>query len=112
MRAIVLCNTCRRPDGETLIAHVKAEAEARGACDFEVVEQGCLWNCNRPCSVVFRDSARFSYVTGGHEATREQAVAILDWFAAHGASARGEVPFREWPQRMRGHFIARMPPWR
>jgi predicted metal-binding protein len=77
-----------------------------------VETQECLWNCTRPCSVVFRDFARFSYVTGSHEPTAAQAAAILDWFEAHGASDRGEVPFKHWPQRMRGHFIARMPPER
>ncbi len=72
--------------------------------------QACLWNCTRPCSVVFQDSERFSYVTGGHEPTAKQAEAILDWFALHGETAGGEVPFRSWPDRMRGHFIARIPP--
>ena len=33
-------------------------------------------------------------------------------FDAHGATERGEVPFREWPQLMKGHFIARIPPLR
>ena len=57
-----------------------------------------------------RDDERFSYVTGGHESTLAQAEAILTWFDAHGQTETGEVPFRSWPQAMRGHFIARMPP--
>ena len=59
--------------------------------------------------VVLRDGERFTYFTGDHEPTREQAEAILDWFALHGESETGEVPFRQWPDRMRGHFIARIP---
>jgi predicted metal-binding protein len=122
MRQIVMCTTCRhspeartgpdgRTGGETLIAHMR-EAIATRDLDVELETQACLWNCQRPCSVVLRDDRRFSYVTGGHEPSRAQAEAILDWFAAHGASSSGEVPFREWPQRMRGHFIARLPPVR
>ncbi|MFN0191254.1 MAG: DUF1636 family protein [Aestuariivirga sp.] len=120
MRSIVMCTTCRfspeareAPDGRTggqvLIAHVKDAIAARDA-DIEVVEQACLWNCNRPCSVIFRDDQRFTYVSGGHAPEREQAEAILDWFAMHGETPTGEVPFRQWPDRMRGHFIARIPP--
>ena len=75
-----------------------------------VQTQACLWNCKRHCSVILRDDQRFTYFTGDHEPTREQAEAILDWFAAHGETETGEVPFRLWPDRMRGHFIARIPP--
>lgn len=78
--------------------------------DVDVVEQVCLWNCTQSCSVVIRDSERFSYVTGRHVPTRAQAEAILSWYDSHGATTGGEVPFKEWPQAMRGHFIARMPP--
>jgi predicted metal-binding protein len=119
MRAIVLCTTCRhsaaektgpdgRTGGETLIAHMRAAIASRGL-DLAVETQACLWNCKRHCSVILRDDARFTYVTGDHEPTREQADAILDWFASHGETETGEVPFRQWPDRMRGHFIARMP---
>ena len=120
MREIVMCSTCRHSPaekvgpggltgGETLIAHMRA-AIAQRASDVGLQTQACLWNCKRHCSVILRDDARFTYFTGGHEPTRAQADAILDWFAAHGETATGEVPFRLWPDRMRGHFIARIPP--
>ena len=122
MRDIVMCSSCRHsatektgPDGRTggeiLIAHMRDVIAARGS-DVGLQTQACLWNCKRHCSVVLRDDQRFTYFTGGHEPTREQAEAILDWFTAHGDSATGEVPFRQWPDRMRGHFIARIPPVR
>ncbi len=121
MRAIVVCTTCRYsaaskfgPDGRTggqlLAEQVQLAANARDSVRVETQE--CLWNCTRPCSVVFRDENRFSYVTGSHEPSAEQAEAILEWFEAHGATEKGEVPFKQWPQRMRGHFIARIPPER
>ena len=119
MRDIVMCSTCKysaasktgpdgRTGGETLIAHMRDAVAARGA-KFNVVTQACLWNCQRHCSVVLRDDDRFTYFTGGHEPSREQAEAIVDWFTAHGETETGEVPFRQWPDRMRGHFIARIP---
>ena len=120
MRAIVMCTTCRhsatektgpdgRTGGEALIAHMRDAIAAR-RLELPVQTQACLWNCKRHCSVILRDSRRFTYFTGDHEPTREQADAILDWFEAHGQSETGEVPFRQWPDRMRGHFIARIPP--
>ena len=120
MREIVMCSTCRhsegekfgpdgRTGGEALIAHMRAAIAERGG-DVGVATQACLWNCKRHCSVILRDDARFTYFTGGHEPSREQAEAILDWFALHGATETGEVPFKQWPARMRGHFIARIPP--
>ena len=83
-----------------------------GRKDVVLAKQECLWNCTRPCSVVIQDEARFSYVTGGNTPDAEQAEAILQWFDLHGATGDGLVPFKQWPQKMRGHFIARVPPQR
>jgi predicted metal-binding protein len=81
-----------------------------GRTDVAVEGQACLWSCTRHCNVVMRDEARFSYVAGGFVPSREAAEAILAWFDMHGESERGEVPFRAWPDGMRGHFITRIPP--
>jgi predicted metal-binding protein len=121
MRNLVICSTCKfsaeakhapdgRTGGEILIAHMQEVLGEQGRDDVSIQTQICLWNCSRPCSVVMRDDERFSYVTGGNEPTRSQAEAILEWFDAHGKTDTGEVPFKQWPQAMRGHFIARMPP--
>jgi len=121
MRRLVICSTCKfsaeqklSPEGLTggqlLLAAMRDVLVAQGRADVVIEEQACLWNCTRPCSVVIQDDERFSYVTGGNSPDLEQAEAILTWFDLHGAGETGEVPFRQWPQKMRGHFIARMPP--
>jgi predicted metal-binding protein len=120
MRSIVLCTTCRysaaektapdgRTGGEMLIAHVRDALADGGRGDIAVETQACLWNCKRHCSVFLRDDERFSYFTGEHAPERTQAEAIIAWFDMHGATETGEVPFRQWPDPMRGHFIARVP---
>jgi predicted metal-binding protein len=119
MRRLVICSTCKfsneakfAPDGRTggqmMIEAVRQAAGTRE--DVVIEEQACLWNCTRPCSVVLQDDKRFSYVTGGNVPSAEQAEAILHWFDLHGGTEDGMVPFRQWPQLMRGHFIARIPP--
>ena len=121
MRRLVLCTTCKysaesklgpdgRTGGETLIAAMRTVLAKHERVDVDVIEQVCLWNCTRPCSVVMQDDERFSYITGGNTPDEEQAEAILQWFDAHGATQDGVVPFKQWPQKMRGHFIARIPP--
>jgi len=121
MRSLVFCTTCRYsteeregPEGltggEALARHMESVLRELGRKDILVERQACLWNCTRPCSVILRDTERFTYVTGSHVPERTQAEAILAWFDQHGATETGEVPFRAWPQAIRGHFIARIPP--
>ena len=116
MREIIICTTCRYsadaktgPDGQTGGEALLAEMRA-AAGDVRITPQVCLWNCTRHCSVLIRDTERFSYITGGFRPGTGAPDAILQWFAKHGETTMGEVPFREWPDGMRGHFIARIPP--
>jgi predicted metal-binding protein len=121
MRRIVFCTTCRHsqenregPDGltggETLARHMEAVLEERGRNDVGVARQVCLWSCTRYCNVLMQDERRYSYLAGGFKPDRAAAEAVLTWFDLHGATETGEVPFRTWPDAMRGHFIARFPP--
>jgi predicted metal-binding protein len=123
MRDLVLCNTCRFPDGRktddegrtggrAMIDCMRKVLDRSGRSDIAIVEHACLWNCTQGCSVVIRDSERFSFVTGRHAPTEQQAEAIIQWFDMHGATDSGDVSFRLWPDAMRGHFIARIPPVR
>ena len=121
MRRLVVCTTCNfsaeskpgpdgRTGGETLIAALQVVLQRQGRGDVVIEPQACLWNCTKPCSVAIQDDVRFSYITGGNTPDEEQAEAILQWFDAHGVTSDGQVPFKQWPQKMRGHFIARIPP--
>jgi predicted metal-binding protein len=69
----------------------------------------CLWNCQRSCSVHVRGPGRAGYVIGDLDPSPEMAEALLDWTALYAASPDGAVPFKTWPQRMRGHFVCRIP---
>jgi len=119
-RALIFCTTCKHdadnklgPDGltggETLARHAEALLAERGRDDIAVQRQECLWSCTRHCNVWLRDTEKFSYLAGGFSPERTSAEAIIDWFDLHGASEEGWVAFRQWPDGMRGHFIARLP---
>ena len=121
MRRLVICSTCKfsaesklapdgRTGGEMMFAAMERVLAKAGRNDVVLAKQECLWNCTRPCSVLIQDGARFSYITGGNTPDEEQAEAILQWFDLHGATQDGLVPFKQWPQKIRGHFIARVPP--
>ena len=123
MRSLVFCTTCRYsveqqtgPEGltggEMLARETESLLAERGRNDLHIARQACLWSCKRHCNVWFRDTERFSYIAGDFTPGRAAAEAILAWFDLHGASDDGIVPFRAWPDGVRGHFIARMPPER
>ena len=120
MRSFVFCTTCRLSGdqatdengvagGELLARQMEALLAEKGRTDIAVERQACLWSCKRHCNVWMRDPERFSYLTGDFRPDRESAESLLAWFDLHGQSNEGTVAFRQWPDGMRGHFIARMP---
>lgn len=117
-RKIIVCQTCKFTaesklddngvtGGEHLTKHLEDVLKDRD--DVEIQKQDCLWACSDHCNVVLSDSERFSYLAGRFEPKRDAAEAIVEWFDKHGESNTGQVPFRQWPDGMRGHFIARIP---
>jgi predicted metal-binding protein len=120
-RAIIFCETCKfapdtkvaedgRTGGEILAQEMRQLLADNGREDVDVGTQRCLWSCSRHCNVLLRDDDKFSYLTGDFAPERASAEALLAWFDLHGSSEKGEVSFRQWPDGMRGHFIARIPP--
>jgi predicted metal-binding protein len=116
--AVVVCNTCRvsaeereTPDGvrggALLAAALRELAPGTGVA---IQEMPCLFNCTQHCSIHLRAPGKIGYVLGRFEPTPEAARAILDYAVAYAASAEGVVPYRQWPEGVKGHFIVRVPP--
>lgn len=120
--AIVACNTCRhsaeardgadgRRGGARLAAALRAvKAGDAGYDGVAVQDMPCLFACQDFCTVHLRAPGKVGYVLGRFEPTEDAARAILDYARAYAASEWGQVPFREWPAGVKGHFITRMPP--
>ena len=120
--AVVVCSTCRfsaerrendgGERGGALLARALREAQANdpALAGVAVQEMPCLFACQRHCTVHVRGPRRMGYVLGGFAPDGDAARAILEYAMRHAASAEGVVPYAQWPQGVKGHFITRTPP--
>lgn len=120
--AVVVCNSCRHSreaqsdaegvrGGARLVAVLKQikAAEPRYA-GIAVQEMACLFACQDHCTVHLRAPDKVGYVLGRFRGDEESARAILDYAVLHAASEHGRVAYALWPEGVKGHFIARVPP--
>lgn len=120
--AVVACNTCRhsadaRDDeagtrgGARLVEALQAAqaGDARYA-GIAVQQMPCLFACTDFCTVHLRAPGKVGYVLGRFTPDTDAARAILDYAVEYAASEHGRVPFKQWPQGVKGHFITRTPP--
>jgi len=120
--AVVVCNTCRfsaesrdaddgKRGGARLVEalHSIQTSDARYA-EVAVQEMACLFACKDYCTVHLRAPGKVSYVLGRFTPDEEAARAILDYAVHYAASEHGRVPFSQWPEGVKGHFITRSPP--
>lgn len=118
MTTITVCTTCRNashrddksvdPDGEAFLDAVRTAVS--GHNDLAVRGVACLMGCNQGCNVAISENGKMSYVLGRFDGTDEDAAAVVEYASQHAAQETGVVPFRSWPQGVKGHFIARIPP--
>ncbi|MGA1799120.1 DUF1636 domain-containing protein [Sphingomonas sp. 4RDLI-65] len=120
--AVVACNTCRhsaevrndadgKRGGARLVEALRTvQAGDPAYAEVAVQEMPCLFACQDFCTIHLRAPAKVGYVLGRFEPTEDSARAILDYARLYGESAFGQVPFKQWPQGVKGHFITRTPP--
>lgn len=120
--AVVACNTCRaskdmREDAEgvrggaRLVAALRAvQAGDPAYAAVSVQEMPCLFACSDHCTIHLRAPGKVGYVLGRFTADEAAARAILDYAVLYAESEVGQVPFRQWPAGVKGHFITRTPP--
>ncbi len=120
--AVVACNTCRhsaeaRDDaqgvrgGARLVEALRAlQASDPRYAGIAVQDMPCLFACSDHCTVHLRAPGKVGYVLGRFVPGEAAARAILDYMVHYAASAHGRVPFSQWPQGVKGHFIVRTPP--
>ncbi|MEM1360486.1 MAG: DUF1636 domain-containing protein [Pseudomonadota bacterium] len=107
---ITICDTCKRSDvgvdgtdGERLAALIETAAEGR----VKTRRFGCLMGCARACNVVVQGAGKISYTLSEFVPEKGDAEAIVDYAILHQESPTGQVPYRSWPEGVKGHFAAR-----
>jgi len=115
---ITICDTCKhggwdqtgmeKTDGEALAELV--EAAAVGAENVRTRRISCTMGCVRACNITVQAAGKINYSLGTFQATSEDADAIVEYAGKHAASETGQVPYREWPQGVKGHFVSRHQP--
>jgi len=114
---ITICDTCKREDwdetkndrthGEALAELVETQAKGR---NVETRRISCLMGCTHGCNIAIQAEGKLAYTLGRFEPNTEDAAAIVDYAELHAQSESGQVPFKQWPQGVKGHFVTRMPP--
>lgn len=121
---LYVCVTCRgtppveapRPGARLLAAVEQWLAADRdkggdggGDGGIDVVPANCLSNCQRGCSAAVSGSGKWTYVIGDLDPDRH-AGDIVDFARLHRAHEQGVPEWRDRPEHVRKHTIARVPP--
>ena len=114
---ITICDTCKRPgwedgpmaatDGAALADEIETRASGAGVATRRV---SCTMGCERACNVIVQAAGKIGYSLGKFDGTGADAEAIVAFAALHAESETGQVPFRQWPQGVKGHFVSRQLP--
>lgn len=115
---ITICDTCKQEgwdagdmaqtDGEVLAELI--ETAASGIEAVKTRRVSCLMGCKNACNVAIQGEGKLNYTLGTFTPSREAAEGIVAYAAAHAESDTGQVPYRTWPQAVKGHFVTRHPP--
>ncbi len=116
---ITICETCKRDgwdasgkpvtDGADLAARVEAVMEDVSGL-VRMRRHSCLMGCGKGCNVAIQAQGKLCYTLGGFEPSDEAAQGIVAYAILHSESESGQVPYRQWPQAIKGHFVTRHPP--
>jgi predicted metal-binding protein len=115
---LICCETCGSADrethgssrGEQLLAQLRTLHRAQHASlDARISSVRCLWACSRSCALHIRSAGRHGYILCELDAGADTAQALLEYASLYAESADGAVPYKRWPQALRGHFLCRVP---
>jgi predicted metal-binding protein len=114
---ITICDTCKRDGWDPAVTHETdgerlaelVEKAANGTEGVTVRRHSCLMGCDHGCNIAIQATGKLNYVLGRFEPGAEAAEGIVSYAVLHDQSETGQVPYRTWPQAIKGHFVARLP---
>lgn len=92
-----------------MAALIEAEAAATGD-GVKTRRFSCLMGCDRACNITIQAQGKLNYTLGEFTPDADAAKGIVEYALLHAKSASGQVPYRDWPQAIKGHFTTRHPP--
>ena len=114
---ITICDTCKRDgwqpgdgsttDGEALAALVE---DAARDTPVRTRRTSCLMGCTHGCNIAVQAAGKLCYTIGNFLPDRDAAEAIVAYATLHAGTETGQVPYRQWPDGVKGHFVTRHPP--
>lgn len=114
---ITICDTCKtlgqkntdtaQSDGEKLAALIEQHATTTG---LRTRRTSCMMGCNHGCNITIQATGKLAYTLGRFSPDDKAARAIVSYATQHAASTNGQVPYRQWPEAIKGHFITRHQP--
>ncbi len=116
---VIVCESCRSPapeDGDGWTGAMFAAlldgviAATPDLAGVRVSTMRCLMSCRRPCAVHIRSPDRMGYVLGDLPPERSAVLALVDYLASYRRTSDGVVPYKRWPEGVKGKFVARIPP--
>lgn len=117
---LFVCDTCRyepqvrehegRTGGEIFAELIERLLQHQGIRGITVQRISCLMACTRHCTAHLRSPGKFGYVIGDFRPDASSAQVLLDYAMKYRLSETGQVPYKTWPEGIKGHFIARTPP--
>jgi predicted metal-binding protein len=121
MTTLYVCETCRHSDtaqedeqgrrgGVVLAEQIERRLDPERDAGLEVRRIRCLMACSRHCVVHLRAAGKMGYVIGDMPPAATSADTLLDYARQYQRSETGVVAYSSWPEGIKGHFIARVPP--
>ena len=78
--------------------------------EIEIRPVKCMGVCDRPCTIAFVGSGKFTYLFGGLQASDSQTASdILICASQYAHHPTGTLAYRERPDRLRDTIIAKIP---
>lgn len=115
---LYVCETCgyradaeSEPEGALFARAIEQQLAASPIAELELRRTRCLMACKRACTVHLRAPGKINYVIGDFQPNAENAGTLLDYVRHYRDSDTGQVPYKSWPAGIKGHFIARTPPF-
>ncbi len=117
---LTVCSTCLDTScggedgiggGGKLLEMIEAKLQEHPNKDtLEVAPLRCLMACTEGCVASVAAKGKMQYLLGRLPAEEEVAEQLLDFAALHSLSDSGVTENHNWPPKIRGNFLGRIPP--